>query len=476
MDAFISHSSQNKAKALALQQALEVAGLESWIDQDDLHAGAMLRQSLQGAIEGSRVVVLMWSAAAANSRWVASELITAIHLEKPIIPYCLDATPLPRCLGRLAYIIADTSAASSRLLTAVRSSDDTATPLAPLMRSASAELKEVLESLRQGQNLELELLQKRKITEARSIHGKVDAVVQTAEAEWPDDVEVIKFAAYHRKNEYMLVHWKALQAGQPPQNDPLLRAAETGFFKVLFIDPRDCSGLDGLASVLLLEHEIEAAIFFDSQAVRYAALQGINYSAAKRNLQTLWRYRPPQGELEVTIRQSLHSQGIDADKRAEKADHKLHEGDPKTALRHYELALILDPNHVHAHVCRGATLQQLGREREGLAAIELALDIDPNSPKALSALGAFLVGRGNCEKGLLVLEMALQIRPNYPEALYNKACAYSLMGEYEPALECLAQAIQQEPAYRQIAHSDPHFEALRSDAQLAARYAQLFKL
>ncbi|MCB1815716.1 MAG: tetratricopeptide repeat protein [Candidatus Competibacteraceae bacterium] len=431
---------------------------------------------MQSAIENCRAVVLMWSAAAAETRWVASELLSAIHLARRVIPYCMDDTPLPHCLGKLAYITAstDVSVAVSRLLTAIQATD-IGTPLVPLMRAAAPELREALEQVTRGQQLELELLQKRKLAESKAVHEKVATVVCKAEEVWPHDPEIIKRAAYHRKNEYMLEHWNALQAGQAPQNDPLLRAAETGFFKVLFIDPMDCDGLDGLASVLMLEQDIEAAIFFDSQTVLRAALQGIDYSAAKQNLQTLWRYRSPQGELEVIIRQSLYSRRAESDQHAETADRKLHEGDPQAALKSYEHALILDPGHVHAHVYRGAALQQLGKIEEGFAAIQKALELDPNSPEALSALGAFLVGRGDYEKGLLVLDMALKLRPNYPEALYNKACAYSQMIEGEQALGYLRQAIEQEPAYRQIAAGDPHFESLRSDARFATSFEGLLK-
>ena len=43
MSVFISHSSHNKTQALALGESLGEAGLTSWIDQDDLHAGTLLR-------------------------------------------------------------------------------------------------------------------------------------------------------------------------------------------------------------------------------------------------------------------------------------------------------------------------------------------------------------------------------------------------------------------------------------------------
>jgi len=50
-----------------------------------------LGNELLQAIEASRVVVLLWSEAAANSRWVATEVLTSFHLNRFILPCVLDA-------------------------------------------------------------------------------------------------------------------------------------------------------------------------------------------------------------------------------------------------------------------------------------------------------------------------------------------------------------------------------------------------
>lgn len=98
MDAFISHSSADAALAELVESTLENEGLAAWLDKTEISVGAPLRDELQSSIEESRVVVLLWSKAAARSRWVAAEVLTAFHLGRFIVPCVLDKARLPQFL------------------------------------------------------------------------------------------------------------------------------------------------------------------------------------------------------------------------------------------------------------------------------------------------------------------------------------------------------------------------------------------
>jgi hypothetical protein len=87
-------------------------------------------------------------------------------------------------------------------------------------------------------------------------------------------------------------HWDAIQAGRPP-NDPLLREAEGLFLEAVFVDPQDVSALNGLASVLILEQELEAAAFFNERAIELSKRAGIAYDAAERDRELITRMRGP---------------------------------------------------------------------------------------------------------------------------------------------------------------------------------------
>src|SRR5262249_44826505 len=103
-DAFLSHSSKDATLVNGLARSLGAEGLKPWVDESNLRYGALLRDELQASIRDSRVLVLVWSKDAADSRWVMSELFTAFHLNRFIIPCAIDSTKRPRFLDNTAWL------------------------------------------------------------------------------------------------------------------------------------------------------------------------------------------------------------------------------------------------------------------------------------------------------------------------------------------------------------------------------------
>src|SRR5262245_57502795 len=137
MDAFISHASKNAVQADNVRDYLEAGGLTVWIDRGKIALGALLKNQLQTAIQDSRVVVLLWSKAAAESRWVQAEVLTAFHRQRFIVPCVLDDTPLPVFLSQALYLKVGRGKGEwvERLCRAVRESPKGANPLPPRMAS-----------------------------------------------------------------------------------------------------------------------------------------------------------------------------------------------------------------------------------------------------------------------------------------------------------------------------------------------------
>ena len=94
-DAFISYSRANLTLVLALKRRLDDHRLRAYMDVDSLRAGDEWPPQLGTALENSRLIVLCWSAQAAESRWVQAELALGLLRNKPLLPWLLDATPLP---------------------------------------------------------------------------------------------------------------------------------------------------------------------------------------------------------------------------------------------------------------------------------------------------------------------------------------------------------------------------------------------
>lgn len=294
MDVFISHSSANRTVASKLEKALEAAGLRAWLDDSEITLGALLGKELQDSVRASHVLLLLWSKHAASSRWVASEWLTAFHLNRYIVPCVLDDTPLPQCLQGSVFLRTRQVTASvvEHLARAVREAPASSNPLAPVMRSESPEVSEVVVRIAAGQQVLLEHVSKRELTEAAQVQVLLGDLVDKALQAWPFEPMIVNLAGYDLKNAYMVRHWDAIQAGRAP-DDPLLAQAEQRFFETLAIDPADPSALNGLGSILMFRRDLDAAEFFILAAISEADRQNIHYPEAEHDLALVRRFKSP---------------------------------------------------------------------------------------------------------------------------------------------------------------------------------------
>jgi tetratricopeptide (TPR) repeat protein len=72
-DAFISYRSSDRAWAMALYDALKLAGWQAFLDQYDLVPGANLETSLTEGLEASSAGVILWSSRTKDSKWCQRE-------------------------------------------------------------------------------------------------------------------------------------------------------------------------------------------------------------------------------------------------------------------------------------------------------------------------------------------------------------------------------------------------------------------
>jgi hypothetical protein len=286
MDAFVSHSSAQVAIAKRIERALK--GLDVWLDASDIHAGRLLRDQLTDAIRDAKTFVLVWSKEAAKSRWVCAELLTAFHFDRPIIPCSSGEPALPQFMSNLLWIDPGAKKWTTALIRAVKEAPPHA--FAPIvMTGQEPALKEAANSLALDQHLVAMAFAARDLATARKQQQVVERALVPARRKWPYDAQLLNIAGYHAKNAYMLKHWDRIQGGQTPA-DPLLQRADRMFFQSLFVDPFDVGALNGLASILMLEHELYAARFFNARAIELAEREGIRYDAALYDRNTIEYY------------------------------------------------------------------------------------------------------------------------------------------------------------------------------------------
>ncbi|MGH1491947.1 MAG: toll/interleukin-1 receptor domain-containing protein [Acidimicrobiales bacterium] len=91
-DVFISYAGEDRSTAAALSGALEAAGWSVWWDRE-LAAGDEFAGVIERELDAAGCVIVLWSHAAARSRWVTAEGQRAFDAEKALPARLDDLTP-----------------------------------------------------------------------------------------------------------------------------------------------------------------------------------------------------------------------------------------------------------------------------------------------------------------------------------------------------------------------------------------------
>lgn len=97
-DAFISYSPRDKPIADAACATLEANGIRCWIAPRDILAGMDKGEAIIDAINGSRVLILIFSSSANESREIKREVERAVSKGIYIIPFRIEDVPLSKSL------------------------------------------------------------------------------------------------------------------------------------------------------------------------------------------------------------------------------------------------------------------------------------------------------------------------------------------------------------------------------------------
>jgi len=92
-DVFISHSSKDKITADTVCAVLESKGIRCWVAPRDIYPGADWGESILKALQGCRVMVLIFSGHANQSPQIKREVNRAVDKGIPIIPFRIENVP-----------------------------------------------------------------------------------------------------------------------------------------------------------------------------------------------------------------------------------------------------------------------------------------------------------------------------------------------------------------------------------------------
>jgi hypothetical protein len=97
-DVFISYSAKDKPTADAVCAALEGRGIRCWIAPRDILAGTDWSASIIEAINGSKILVLIYSASANDSPQIRREVERAVNKRLAILPFRIEDVPVSESL------------------------------------------------------------------------------------------------------------------------------------------------------------------------------------------------------------------------------------------------------------------------------------------------------------------------------------------------------------------------------------------
>lgn len=93
---FISYASSDREQVLFVVDRLEAAGVDVWIDQQDIAGGTSYGAEISEGIQGCAALVLMCSNASLASRNVRQEIMLGWKYQRPYLPLLLEQTTFPQ--------------------------------------------------------------------------------------------------------------------------------------------------------------------------------------------------------------------------------------------------------------------------------------------------------------------------------------------------------------------------------------------
>lgn len=134
---FVSYTKTDSGVALRIIAALKAAGLQPWIDQEEIQPGDSFIEKMNSGLTAASYVLLLVSPASLASRWVNREWMSALARQSTVLlPLLIERCTLPPLLSDLVYIdlTEGTEAGIQRLLEFFQRESRPATQPAPLVR------------------------------------------------------------------------------------------------------------------------------------------------------------------------------------------------------------------------------------------------------------------------------------------------------------------------------------------------------
>lgn len=103
-DVFISYAHEDAEHAIALREALDRQGVDTYRDVDSSRDAGTIPREVAAAIEACARIVIVWSKDALDSDWVISEGMYALQHGKPLVQVRVGRVTIPPPFNGRAWV------------------------------------------------------------------------------------------------------------------------------------------------------------------------------------------------------------------------------------------------------------------------------------------------------------------------------------------------------------------------------------
>ncbi|MGA2788618.1 MAG: tetratricopeptide repeat protein, partial [Verrucomicrobiota bacterium] len=123
------------------------------------------------------------------------------------------------------------------------------------------------------------------------------------------------------------------------------------------------------------------------------------------------------------------------------------QGRPAEAIKHYQMALEINPDYSDANYNLGTVFLKQGRMDEAMALFQKTIQLKPDFADAHNNLANILAKKGQIAEAVAQYRKAIDLKPDYAEPHYNLGVIFGVQGQLDEAVEQYRSAIKIKPDY-----------------------------